>query len=319
MKLDEKKLAEDLQKKFMTEPDATHKRYPHERDTKGEAPPGHLVEDIDNAERAQFEDEEEGQDSERFSKRDPRTRTTVRNLRIREDRAKYLHNLDPDSAFYDPKSRSMRENPYEGKNPDEVTFAGDNFMRTSGDSQAFYEMQHFSWEACQDKNDIPNIFAEPSQAALLFESYKQRKRHLESELKNKLTTEYGGQQYAKTPPKSLLLGQTEIYREYSADGSLVSGGDIPKTKYEEDVFTNNHSCVWGSYYDVKEGKWGYNCCKLSEKNALCSKDIIVKHAPTTTINPEEEKKYSPQGKAEKKEKKNKNEGAEPHKKKKRRS
>jgi len=33
------------------------------------------------------------------------------NLRIREDTAKYLRNLDPNSAPYDPKSRSMKENP----------------------------------------------------------------------------------------------------------------------------------------------------------------------------------------------------------------
>jgi pre-mRNA-processing factor SLU7 len=33
---------------------------------------------------------------------------------IREDTAKYLRNLDESSAFYDPKTRSMRENP----NPD---------------------------------------------------------------------------------------------------------------------------------------------------------------------------------------------------------
>lgn len=54
---------------------------------------------------------------------DSRTKITVRNLRIREDTAKYLYNLDPNSAYYDPKSRSMRENPFEqrGKNPDEVT------------------------------------------------------------------------------------------------------------------------------------------------------------------------------------------------------
>lgn len=32
-------------------------------------------------------------------------------LRIREDRPVYLENLDPNSAFYDPKSRTMRENP----------------------------------------------------------------------------------------------------------------------------------------------------------------------------------------------------------------
>ena len=41
-----------------------------------------------------------------------RQRITVRNLRIREDTAKYLRNLDPASAYYDPKTRSMRENPY---------------------------------------------------------------------------------------------------------------------------------------------------------------------------------------------------------------
>eukprot|EP01047_Picozoa_sp_COSAG01_P017093 COSAG01_NODE_896_length_12893_cov_34.635298_1_plen_230_part_00 len=39
---------------------------------------------------------------------------SVRNLRIREDTAKYLINLDPGSAFYDPKTRSMRANPFVG-------------------------------------------------------------------------------------------------------------------------------------------------------------------------------------------------------------
>lgn len=43
--------------------------------------------------------------------KDDRTRTTTRNLRIREDTAKYLINLNLDSAFYDPKTRSMREDP----------------------------------------------------------------------------------------------------------------------------------------------------------------------------------------------------------------
>jgi len=47
-------------------------------------------------------------------KLDTKTRVTVRNLRIREDTAKYLLNLDTESAYYDPKTRSMREAP----NPD---------------------------------------------------------------------------------------------------------------------------------------------------------------------------------------------------------
>ena len=56
------------------------------------------------------------------TKVDAAERYTVRNLRIREDTAKYLRNLDPNSAHYDPKTRSMRKNPYEhsGKAEDEV-------------------------------------------------------------------------------------------------------------------------------------------------------------------------------------------------------
>lgn len=46
------------------------------------------------------------------TKIDSKERITVRNLRIREDTAKYLRNLDPNSAYYDPKTRSMRDNPY---------------------------------------------------------------------------------------------------------------------------------------------------------------------------------------------------------------
>ena len=36
---------------------------------------------------------------------DEKNRMTVRNLRIREDTAKYLRNLDLGSAYYDPKTR----------------------------------------------------------------------------------------------------------------------------------------------------------------------------------------------------------------------
>jgi pre-mRNA-processing factor SLU7 len=53
-------------------------------------------------------------------KLDTKTRITVRNLRIREDTAKYLMNLDPDSAYYDPKTRSMREAPLQNVAPEDV-------------------------------------------------------------------------------------------------------------------------------------------------------------------------------------------------------
>merc|ERR1712228_990941 len=59
---------------------------------------------------------------------DSKARQTVRNLRIREDMPKYLRNLNPDSAFYDPKSRAMRANPYaKGDIDPHDDYIGDNF------------------------------------------------------------------------------------------------------------------------------------------------------------------------------------------------
>lgn len=58
------------------------------------------------------DDEKHGDEAEAVGQElEQKGRMTVRNLRIREDTAKYLRNLDVDSAYYDPKTRSMRENP----------------------------------------------------------------------------------------------------------------------------------------------------------------------------------------------------------------
>lgn len=52
-------------------------------------------------------------------------------IRNRQDTAKYLQNLDPNSASYDPKSRSMKSDP-NPSNQDQ-NFRGDNFVKISGD------------------------------------------------------------------------------------------------------------------------------------------------------------------------------------------
>ena len=62
---------------------------------------------------------------------------TVRNLRIREDTAKYLRNLDLSSAHYDPKTRSMRENPLTNEElaaKGQQDFVPYNEMKMSGDA-----------------------------------------------------------------------------------------------------------------------------------------------------------------------------------------
>lgn len=43
-----------------------------------------------------------------------------------------------------------------------------------------------------------------------------------------------------------------------------------RSKYEEDVHPNNHTSVWGSYW--QGGHWGYKCCHSFVKNSYCTGD-----------------------------------------------
>ena len=64
---------------------------------------------------------------------DPKIKSIQKDLRIREDTAKYLRNLDPNSAPYDPKSRSMKENPNPFLPEEKQEFKGDNYQKLTGD------------------------------------------------------------------------------------------------------------------------------------------------------------------------------------------
>ncbi|KAL1736066.1 Pre-mRNA splicing Prp18-interacting factor-domain-containing protein [Schizophyllum commune] len=204
-------------------------------------------------------------------KMDTKTRITVRNLRIREDTAKYLINLDPSSAYYDPKTRSMREAPRKDIAPEDATFAGENFLRWSGDAPAVQQLQLFAAQAASRGNDL-HFNANPTQGELLHQEFKQKKEELRDTTKVSILSKYGGEEYLKSAPKELLQGQTENYVEYSRSGQVIKGRERAKarSKYPEDVLINNHTAVWGSWYDKETGAWGYACCHNTVHLSYCA-------------------------------------------------
>ncbi|KAF7727508.1 mRNA splicing protein [Apophysomyces ossiformis] len=198
-----------------------------------------------------------------------KTRTTIRNLRIREDTAKYLLNLNPESAYYDPKTRSMRENPLKDKSTDDIHFAGDNFVRYSGETLEMATVQLFAWQASERGNDV-HLQANPTQAAILHKDYQSKKGEVRESTQKSILEKYGGAEHLESVPKELLLAQNENYVEYSRTGKIIKGQERakPRSKYEEDVFVNNHTSVWGSYWS--DGSWGYNCCRSFVRNSYCT-------------------------------------------------
>ncbi|KAK9817207.1 hypothetical protein WJX72_011073 [[Myrmecia] bisecta] len=203
-----------------------------------------------------------------FAKVEKRVRTTaggasgsVRNLRIREDTAKYLLNLDANSAHYDPKSRSMREDPQPTKDPSQKAFAGDNFVRQSGDFHAWQALNLHSLTAHQKGLDI-HIQAAPSQAEALHHQFRAKKEKLQVKNKDNIMATYGNAS-EKVDDEALLLGQTEAYVEYDASGRVIRGVETKaRSRYQEDepaalspsdqpakAVLGGHNGLWGSEVD----------------------------------------------------------------------
>lgn len=133
-------------------------------------------------------------------------------------------------------------------------------MRYTGDTQKHAQAQLFAWEAHGKGGVDVHVLAEPTKLELLQHEYEKKKEQFKDEVKDKVLEKYGGEEHLDAPPKSLLLAQTEDYVEYSRYGKIIKGQEksIIRSRYEEDALINNHTSVWGSYWN--NGVWGYKCC-----------------------------------------------------------
>ena len=196
--------------------------------------------------------------------------TATRNLRLREDTAKYLLNLDLDSAKYDPKTRSMVDM---GAQADQAAalVAEDNFMRASGDAAEFEKAQKYAWESQErgDKNKT-HLQANPTSGEYFRRKEREASDSKRETQRNTLLEKYGGEQHLQPSRlREVAVVENEMYVEYDELGAIKGAPKaVAKSKYFEDVFLNNHTSVWGSWWD--NFQWGYACCHSSVKNSYCT-------------------------------------------------
>ncbi|KAJ5711037.1 hypothetical protein N7488_005193 [Penicillium malachiteum] len=220
-------------------------------------------------------DREDGEDAEediRYAEESDMGRhqsTATRNLRIREDTAKYLLNLDLDSAKYDPKTRRMVDM---GAQEDQASalVAEENFVRASGDAAEFEKAQQYAWESQEKGNAQIHLQANPTSGEVL-----RKKEQAEFEAKRQasrkaLLDKYGGGEHIeKTPLRETMVVENERFVEYDESGAIKGAPKkATKSKYAEDVMVNNHTSVFGSWWF--EFKWGYACCCSTVKNSYCT-------------------------------------------------
>ncbi|KAL2146967.1 hypothetical protein VTI28DRAFT_1263 [Corynascus sepedonium] len=198
-------------------------------------------------------------------------KTVKQSMRIREDTAKYLLNLDSDSAKYNPKKRALVDGGAIGDKSAQL-FAEESFLRASGEAAEFEKAQRYAWEAQEKTGDTSlHLQANPTAGALM-----RKKESEEREAKRRKRAEMLASQYGEQPtvPEALkaAITESETFVEYDEAG-LIKGAPRKeaKSKYPEDVFNNNHTSVWGSWWS--DFKWGYACCHSFVKNSYCTGDM----------------------------------------------
>ena len=200
---------------------------------------------------------------------------TSKSLHVGADYSKYLINLALNSAYYDGKSRSMRENPNPGS-MDIHSFKGDNYVRTTGDTLKLIELENFIRDA-NDKNKDLNLnnVAMPSQAELFHKYLNNTKDRFRSNVLQKIISKYGGEEHLQVPED--ILKENFDADEYidNTDGHNKKKILMIKSVYPEDVQINGHTSVWGSYYHDKFG-WGFKCCLSFDRSSTCKGEAGLK-------------------------------------------
>jgi pre-mRNA-processing factor SLU7 len=221
-------------------------------------------------------EDDDGEDGAKYAEESDMGRqqsTATRQLRIREDTAKYLLNLDLDSAKYDPKTRSMVDS---GATADTAAalVAEEGYMRASGDAAEFEKAQKYAWESQEKAGDTKqHLQANPTSG-----EYHRRKEKEQAEAKRlthkkMLLEKYGGDlNPAASKLRDAAVIESEKYIEYDESGAVKGAPKASsKSKYPEDVFINNHTSVWGSWWS--DFRWGYACCHSLVKNSFCTGEL----------------------------------------------
>ncbi|KAK0753579.1 Pre-mRNA splicing Prp18-interacting factor-domain-containing protein [Schizothecium vesticola] len=198
-----------------------------------------------------------------------RDKSIKQSMRLREDTAKYLLNLDSDSAKYNPKKRALVD---AGAIDDKsaALFAEESFLRASGEAAEFEKAQRYAWEAQEKAGDTSlHLQANPTAGAVMRKKEVEERETKRQKRAEMLASQYGEQPNVSDALKAVTITENEAFVEYDEAG-LIKGAPrkAAKSKYAEDVLINNHAAVWGSWWS--EFKWGYACCHSFLKNSYCT-------------------------------------------------
>lgn len=230
---------------------------------------------------------------------DPKTKTPM-GLRQDGDIPKYLLNLEDDSAVYDAKSRAMNANPKPSDQPGPDDFIGDLQQRHTGGALELMAQDRFAhMMARQDPAAELNSYALPTLTEMKYKLTREQKSIKKGERYNQIAKQYGGESNFINNVEDLLISKDQ-YVEYDERGALIDLSKSQtqgKSRYPEDKHPQDHTSVWGSWWN-KELGWGFACCHGTDRNGNCygdkGKKMAIIKEYKVVLKREAELKYRPQ-------------------------
>jgi pre-mRNA-processing factor SLU7 len=203
---------------------------------------------------------------------DPKTKSSF-GLRQKGDKAKYLENLDDDAPEYDPKTRALNLNPNPDRDPNEMMFKGDSFHKFTGDTLDFISQDRFAWDHVKKYGSELNSVAMPTLTELLHKKAQAQTTLQRGKKFEEIAKRYGGANHFTERIEDLIASK-DNYVEYDEMGKIINHNlsqKQGKSKYPEDIYPQDHTSVWGSWWN-KELGWGFACCHGTDRNAICPGD-----------------------------------------------
>lgn len=216
------------------------------------------------------EDDDEEEDENKAS---------TRSVRSLDDKARYLTEMDGETATFNPKTRTLRK-----EDEGTINERGHFVRNLTGEAKEHDELRKLAKEQA-DKGENVNLEANPTAGILNLKKYKQQQQEKKVQLESSLAEKYGVQDQYRERPKEVEVQPLEperVTEEEEEDVDVKEPAQEEKdeeeteqptrpagmSRYPEDIFPGNHKSVWGSYWS--NYKWGYKCCHSLVKQSYCT-------------------------------------------------
>ena len=85
----------------------------------------------------------------------------------------------------------------------------------------------------------------------MFNKSKDRDTKMKGVIYQSLTNRYGETEHYENQEMNYMIDNGDKYMEWDSKGELIkaSNTQVPKSRYTEDQYINDHSSVWGSWWN----------------------------------------------------------------------